>query len=215
MRVKLGEHLLTKDGQDAGVVDKVIMDPNSGEVTTVVVRRGGLLHHDVEVALNQIVSGPDGQPRVDLAADALADLPAFEEANYTTIPAAVNVPSEYPGATALWPLASTPMSFGGEPPPYGGRAVQEEVATQLYTADLNNAVIQSGSAVYSKEGHKVGEVERLAFDTDGRLLRVIVRQGFLFSREFALDGRLVDGAADGKIYLNIDRQRVEELVRSS
>lgn len=211
MQIRLGEHLQTRDEQDAGVVDKVIVDPNNGQVTTVVLRQGGLLHHDVEVALSQIESGPGGQPRINLSAQALADLPRFHEANYTTIPSDVTVPIAYPYETVLWPIASTPVPMVDESPPYGERGVEEEVAARLYNADLNNAIVGPGSGVYSADGHKVGEVERFSFDQTGRLDRLVVRQGFLFPHEHALPGGLVGSAADGKLYLTVDQAKLKEV----
>jgi hypothetical protein len=35
MQIRLGEHVLTSDGHDAGPIDKVVLDPDSGTVTSV------------------------------------------------------------------------------------------------------------------------------------------------------------------------------------
>lgn len=212
MRIRLGEHVLTSDGEDAGTVHKVILDPNGGEVTTVVLRRGALITHDVEVPLARLGLTDDGNLRLDVTAVDLDDLPPFEEASYRTVPVGTVLPPEYPYEYALWPIAAAPIAMGNETFPGENREVRAEIANAMLAADLNNAVVGKGSGVYGSDGEKVGEVERLTFNEAGALVELIVHQGLLFPKEFALPGSLVGSADDGKLYLTVDRSRVDEII---
>ena len=49
MRVELGSTVRTSDGKDIGRIDKLVLDPDTGQVKSVVVRKGVILHDDVEI----------------------------------------------------------------------------------------------------------------------------------------------------------------------
>lgn len=219
MRMYLGEHVRTSDGQDAGTIDKVIVDPEHDRVTTVVLREGQLFHHDVEVTLDQLIEGPDGQLRLSFSLDQLKDLPHFEEGSYTTPPSDTTFLADYPAGSVLWPggwIGDPVPPVQENPPgmPYGGDLKRRsEINARLDQQYFGNAVIGPGSGIYSRDDHKVGTLDRLAFDGDGRLAGLVVRQGLFFPKEFELSGALVDSAADGRIYLNLDRDRVTAVAR--
>jgi sporulation protein YlmC with PRC-barrel domain len=219
MQIKLNEPVLTSDGQEAGKLDKVILDADNRSVTSVVLRKGALLPHEVEINLNQLTQDPDGRHRLVFDADELAKLPPFDASKYLPPPIELSLPYEYTHEQvlmpagwigALSPAATVPVGYapvGLEP------TVPDDVARKLHEQDLENAVIAVGSAILSRDGHKVGELASLTFSDPGRqLLSLVVRRGFLFPKEHELPGSLVEGARDGAIYLNVDRDRVAKLI---
>jgi len=214
MQIRLGEHVLTSDGQDAGPIDKVVLDPDTGTVTSVLLREGTILHHDVQVTLDRLQEDPSGRLRLPLPASRLHELPRFDESLFKAPPADLTLPADYPEETILlpagWMGATTPVNPA---PMVADTEVREEVISRLYAQDLENAVVKAGSAIESRDGEKVGELERLTFDQEGRLAGLVVRQGFLFPRELELPGSLVESAGDGVLYLTVDKARVAELAR--
>lgn len=215
MRIQLGEHILTRDGQDAGVVDKVILDPDLGRVAAVVLRKGVIPHHDVEVALDQLREDADGNHRLIFDAEQLDELPPFDEASYSIPPPDFVTPYDDLRGGVLWPAGWLGTPMPANPPPYAGdRALREETIARLYEQDLANAVVKAGSTIRSRDGQKVGELARLTFtENEGRLASIVVRQGFLFPKEMELPGSLVDSADDGVLYLNVDKAHVAELAQ--
>jgi sporulation protein YlmC with PRC-barrel domain len=98
-----------------------------------------------------------------------------------------------------------PMPFppAWTPPP----SVPPEVEQMWRQQDLENAVIDEGSDVYSSDGHKLGEVHSVIFDTDsGHPSRIVVRKGFLFTEDFELPASLIGSIDDGAIYLRHSRE---------
>jgi sporulation protein YlmC with PRC-barrel domain len=217
MRIHLGEQILTTDGREAGRVDKVILDPDRGNVDSVVLRRGMVFSHDVEVNLDQITEDSAGNHRLMLGSARLDELPPFDESKCTAPPAELALPYDNPRDHVLWPIgwATTPTAPMVEP--LGGdRAVAEEVRGRLYEQDWESAVIDSSSDVVSRDGKKVGELARLSFsEADGRLTSLAIRQGFLFPKEVELAGSLVDSADDGVLYLNVDSGLLNELAEET
>jgi sporulation protein YlmC with PRC-barrel domain len=213
MRIQLGEQILTADGRDAARVDKVILDPNRGDVASIVLRKGTIFPHDVEVTLDQITEDVAGNHRLVLDTAQLDELPRFDETTYTAPPPDLVLPYEDLRDAALWPTGWLGTPVPARVLPLGGeRTLPAEVVARLYEQDMENAVIVSGSAILSRDGEKVGELARLTFsENDGRLHSLVIRHGFLFPKEVELPGSLVDSAGDGVLYLNVDRERVAEL----
>jgi sporulation protein YlmC with PRC-barrel domain len=217
MQIHLGEPILTTDGEEAGRVDKVILNPEAGSVGSVVLRRGMLLPRDVDIGVDQIVEDSAGNHRIMYGSGRLDDLPPFDESKYTAPPPDLVLPYDNPRDGVLWPIgwsgpvtapAPTAEPFGGD------REVAEEVRGRLYEQDLENAVIVSGSDVKSRGGKKVGELADLTFsDEDGRLTSITVRRGFIFPTELELAGSLVESAGDGVLYLNVDSGFLDDLAK--
>jgi hypothetical protein len=217
MQIQLGEQILTADGQEAGRVEKVIVNPECRSVGSVVLRQGSIFPHDVEVELDRITEDDAGHHRLTLGSARLGELPAFDESKYTAPPADLVLPYDNPRDAVLWPAGplGTPLPANPTPPAFGGDSeLAEEVVGRLYEQDFLNAVIKAGSTVMSRDDVNVGELVRLSFSpTDGRLTSLVIRRGFLFADEFELAGSLVESAEDGILYLNVDGDFIDELTR--
>jgi len=213
MDIALGTHVRAGDEQDLGVVDRLILDPTSGRVRAAVIRKGFVLPHDVEIPLDALSSGPDGEVRVPYTADQIHTLPRFQPGNYTSPPPAFVPPQGYPGTAFYWPIGSyglaAPPAIPEPPITAGGTALDSAVSGEARAAlrrqDLENAVIDQGSTVLSRDEQKVGEVHQLAFDpSSGLLTHIVVRKGFLFARETELPASLIAEVDDGVVYLAVD-----------
>jgi uncharacterized protein YrrD len=218
MRLELGAQVVTSDGREVGTIDKVILDPDGGDLHAIVVRQGLLFGHDVEILIDDIVGEENGLARLRLTAKQLDDLPRFYEANYTTPPpersAEYTSGYGYPAGSMLWPSRwSGPVS--GEP--YGHDAVgavADEVASLHLQQDLGNAVIQEGSDVRSRDGEKVGEVHRMVFDpTTGRPIALVIRKGFLFTEDIEVPVGLISSIDDDRVYLDARHDDLERMLK--
>ena len=218
MRIELGAKVSTADGSEIGTIEKLILDPENGDVRTVVVRKGLLFHRDIEVQLDDIVARRDGAARLRYAESELDQLRTFHEASYTTPPPERSTESAsgygYPAASLLWPSSwSGPVS--GEP--YGHDAigaVADEVAALHHEQNLANAVIKEGSTVRSRGGEKLGEVHRLVFDPEsGRPTMLVIRKGFLFTEDVEVPAGLISSVADDAVYLDIRHDELERHLR--
>jgi uncharacterized protein YrrD len=217
MKVELGAKVSTADGKEIGTIEKLILDPDGGDVHAVVVRKGLLFGRDVEVELDDLAAGQDGSVRVRYAERELDRLETFREGSYTTPPERSTEYASgygYPAASLLWPSSwSGPVS--GEP--YGHDAigaVGDEVASLHRQQDLGNAVIEEGSTVKSRNGEKLGEVHKLVFDAEsGRPTMLVIRKGFLFTEDVEVPVRLISSVDDDVVYLDARHDEIEQYLR--
>lgn len=219
MKIELGARVATKDGKELGTIDKLILDPDAGDVHAIVVHKGMLFGRDVEIPLDAIVGQQDGMVQLDYTEDQLDDLPRFFEDSYTTPPPERSREYAsgygYPVGSLLWPSSwSGPIS--GEP--YGHEAtgeVRDEVAAMHLEQDLGNAVIEEGSEVRSRDGEKVGHVHRLVFDpTTGRPTALVIRKGFLFTEDVEVPAGLISSVDDDKVYLDVRHDELKRYQRA-
>ena len=213
--IKLGDQVRTSDGHDVGNIDKLILDPSSGEVKAAVVRKGFILHDDVEVPLSAFQAGSGGIVRLTYTADQVNELPRFSEGSYTTPPPGYVSPYGYPAGGLLWPVGWWPGTPPVSAPSYGSPdPVSREVAAGLRQQDWANAVIDEGSDVISRDGEKVGEIESVTIDpATGQPASLIVRKGFLFTEDLTLPAETISSVDDRVVYLTLDKAEAEAYVR--
>lgn len=209
MRISIGDEVRTIDGHHAGNIDKLILDPTTRDVKRAVLRKGTLFPHDVEVPLDALERRTDGQAILNRTRDQLQDLPEFNEAEYTEWPSMRETPWGYPSAALLWPAAYPFPSVPYEAPDRAALEVGREVEEAHRRFELENAVIDQGSDVISRDGQKVGEVDRLSVDTEsGRPVAVVVRRGFIFTKDVSIPGDAIAAVENGAVYLNVDADYV-------
>jgi sporulation protein YlmC with PRC-barrel domain len=220
MAIELDAKVMTSDGKEVGKIDKLILDPEGGDIHGIVVHKGMFFGRDIEIPLDGIVGQSAGMIEIRYTKDQLDELPTFHEANYTAPPpersAEFVTGYGYPSGSMLWPSSySGPMSgesYGHDP--VGG--VRDEVAAIHHEQDLGNSVIEEGSTVRSRDGEKVGEVHSIAFDAlTARPTRLVVRKGFLFTDDVEVPVRLISSVGDGVVYLDAMKDELDQLMRKS
>src|SRR5262245_29167764 len=128
MRTELGAKVRSSDGQDVGKIKHLIVDPESGQVKTVVVEKGFLLPDDVSVPIDALNVEKDGAIGLKYTADEVQNLPRFNPAAYTEPPEGFLTPFPYPVGGLLWPvgtLGATPTTANG-----GAAAFMAEVGDE-------------------------------------------------------------------------------------
>jgi uncharacterized protein YrrD len=218
MNIEFGAKVLTAEGDDIGTIDKLILDPEGGDLHAIVVRKGLLFGRDIEIPVDAIMERERGAVRIRYAKNQLDELESFYEDSYTTPPPERSAEYlsgyGYPASGLLWPSRwSGPVS--GEP--YGHEAVgavEDEVATMHRAQDLSNAVIKEGSDVRSRDGEKVGEVHQLVFDSlTGRPTMLVIRKGFLFTEDVEVPAGLISSVDDDRVYLDARHDELEQYLK--
>ena len=208
MSVQLGAHVRTSDGKDVGSIERLIVDPASGEVKAAVIRKGFILTEDIQIPLSALQDSPEGEVRLSYTADQIKDLPRFHDAEYVAPPAAYASPLGYPGAALLWPVDYVPPVPSSDAPPVS-LAETDEVLRQR-GVNLDNVVIDRGSDVIGRDGEKVGEVHSVTVDaTTGRPTKIVVRKGFLFTQDVELPAETIEHVSDGLVYLTVDKEQLK------
>lgn len=211
MYLELGARVVTSDGAQVGTIDKLILDPSNGDLKSAVVRKGVILPKDVEIPIEALEPTADGV-RLQYTRKELDHLPRFVEADYSPPPDGFPLPYSYPGGALLWPVGYPWVSPEPAAPP--SSPLPSEYDEILRDRDVENAVIDRGSNVMSRDGRKVGEVESITLDTTtGHPTRFVIRKGLLFTEDLELPVSTIASVDDGVVYLNLDREQALEFAR--
>jgi sporulation protein YlmC with PRC-barrel domain len=222
MRVELGDQVRTVEGNDAGAVKHLILDPNTGTVQSIVIEKGFLFFDDVEVPLSCLQTNENNVLFLSCSEEQLKELPHFHRDNYTEASAPmVPMMISNPNGTFLWPNTTPfPNSVAGigvyPPMPSPLIDVEAESIVEHRSAGEeseegheekhNGVVIDAGSHVVTMDGEKVGKVHDIAFDAvSGRPMWLIVRSGFLIKMDTELPGETIASVDNGTVYLNITK----------
>ncbi len=222
MRIELGDHVHSQDGQDVGKIKHLILDPATGRVKTLVVEKGMLLPDDVEIPLSAVQENGNGPVFVAYTAEQVHNLPHFDEQQYAPAPPAMQETfPNIPMGGLLWPGATMGQAFAPSGFPFGaGMAlpvvgVEEgirgeqppQVEEYLHQQDVENVVISEGDDVYSRDGEKVGEIHSVTLDTtSGKPTAIVVRQGHFFGADTTFLADSIASVDDGIVTLNMDKK---------
>ena len=213
MRAAIGTQVLTSDGDEAGTIDRLILNPDANEVRAVVLRKGALLP-----ATSRCRCRPSGRGRTGrcdwLTPPANStNSPTSSSSNYSgDLPAGALMPVGYGPAGLVWPAGYGDLPPAG--PLYDDPALAPEERARLRRQDLENAVFAEGSAIISRDGEPVGSLARLDFDAvTGDLARIVFGQGLIFTSETALPASAVARAADRVLYLALDKATIDAWTR--
>lgn len=219
MELELGQHILSTDGQDIGTIKHLVLDPTNGQVKTLVVEKGAFLPDDIEIPLEALDQNDALGLILRYSSEESKALPRFTEGQYRSAaedPTAVTV--GYPLGGLLLPNSYAPSAASntgfplfvpivdGQMEPY----IPSEQEEWLRQQDENNAVISAGDEVLSWDLEKVGEVQSVFFDSvTGRPTRLVVRQGWLFHKDWEFTADAIATVDDGVIYLRQDKARLQ------
>jgi sporulation protein YlmC with PRC-barrel domain len=166
MRVDLDARVRTSDGEAAGRVHRVVINPYTNDVSEFVISTAGWHSHDVLISRERLeASAQDGNEVIlDLTGDQLKALPKYTPEHYTG-PARGWVPpaeSAYPASAWLFPASYD---------------VRKELAEQDILPEKDPEHwpdIKKGAVVCDRDGHEVGRVGQVVLDDDTRKLRAFV-----------------------------------------
>jgi sporulation protein YlmC with PRC-barrel domain len=170
MRVDLGAKVRTSDGESAGRVHRVVINPYTNVVSEFVISTAGWHAHDVLIARERLeASTQDGDEVIlDLTGAELKALPKYTPENYSG-PARGWVPpaeSAYPASAWLFPASYD---------------LRKELAEQDILPEKDPEHwpdIHKGAVVRDPDGHEVGRVDQIVLDNDtGRLQGFVIRAG--------------------------------------
>ncbi len=205
MDIDLGMTVCTSDGQDVGSIDRFILDLHSNQVKSAVIRKGVLLPHDIVVpcAMMENISG--GAVRLSATAAEVHGLPEFLPGAYSVPPADYPLPAGYPADSVYVPFGFSLGGLGATPvSPTPDTAEARRVRAAWIRQDLDNAVVQEGSRVFSRDGDHIGDVRQLSFDQQtGALTHIVVRRGFFFAKDTELPASMIASVGDGTVTLSV------------
>jgi sporulation protein YlmC with PRC-barrel domain len=217
MRVDLDAKVLARDGEEIGSVDRAIVDPNTDEVTAIVVRTGAVFGRDIVVAREELEqASEDGDSiRLSLTKDELEQMPDFEPERFNAMPPTWVAPAGYgfPSSGYVWPVAVDPIDPAATMP-----MMTEPIAVDEMGIDdeVELVTLNKGAVVMDKHGDDIGVIDDVRFDArTGQLEGFVLRVGGALRTMFGggdtleLSHREIERVGESVVYLRIAKDEVE------
>jgi uncharacterized protein YrrD len=212
MRLAKGADVYTTNGEQAGKIDRVVMNPRNGDVTHVVVEKGFLFTKDYVVPVEYIEMA--SEDRLTLKVDDEDRFEPFEETHF--IQADDTEMPEW-----LIPMAGT---YGPIPYYYYGPVGTQWSATPMWLdpyqpyyvrrVDRNipadTVALEEGADVFTSDDEKVGNVAQVITEGD-RVTHFVVSKGLFFKEHKLVPTVWIRTVAEGAIRLGVASDYMERL----
>lgn len=185
MDIQLGTPVKSQDGQTIGTVERLILAPKTNTFVEFIVHRGHILTTDRLVERGSIAAiDADGVVHLNVTTERADELPGFVQEHYV-------VPHQSTGGS--WLGASRVRLLPATTAP-------QEVRSNVSGDDV---LIDGGTDVISRDGHKVGSVAGVGYDSDGTVIAVVVKTGHLSHETVRIPDADVDSISNAQVLLSV------------
>jgi uncharacterized protein YrrD len=206
--------VFSANGDRIGELERVVIEPETKEVSHVVVRKGILFTEDKIVPVNLIASAEEDGITLREDADDLEALPDFYEQHFVPVEEGEFMgglpPYDYPN-----PLYWYPPAYGV---PYG--APQEYLPEErtLYAEETAENVpegavaLKEGARVISADGDHVGDIDAVLTDPlADRATHFVISEGLLLKGRKLIPIAWVKIVYQDEVHLRVRSSQIEEL----
>lgn len=209
LELKEGTSVFTASDKEVGKINRFVLDPETNEVTHVVVQKGWLFTEDKLVPIDWVSSATEEKVVLNESTGDFDQLPPFEETHFIRVSEEPTGPADYP------PYLYAPAYYWYPPSGYIGYPVGyygwPPVETQRNIPG-NTIPLREGSDVVSSDGEHVGDVERIFVDPDSnRATHFLVSEGLFFKERKLVPAHWVRTVQEDKVHLNVSSQMLERL----
>lgn len=212
MQFKEGTHVYTADQKELGVIDRVVIDPQSKEVTHIVVRKGWLFTEDKVVPASLIDMAIADRVQLRAGVQNFDDLAPFEETYYVTPGDTERDVSPDRYARPLYwnpPIGAAWTGFYGG---YYGYPLAPYVAFTEQNIPEGTVGLKEGARVISVDGENVGNVERVFTNEElNRATHLLVAEGWLFKEKRLVPVDWISGVDEDEIRLSVTARTLENV----
>ena len=217
MQFKKNTPVITAQGQKIGRIDRVVVDPASGEVSHLVVKKGLLLTEDKVVPLDAVAATTDDEVRLEDSAPDAEAFPQFEKEEY--IPAGGYEDfrrwQAEEARRMIWYHTgiNTPWWVGG---PDLQPSKPLFVRKERRSIPKGTVPLEEGAEVQDARGEKVGKVvEVFAEPEEHRVTHVLVALKGLSTEKKLVPSAWIKHVFEESVRLTVDRQFVVDLPPAS
>ena len=215
MQFKENAEVVKSDGQKVGKMDRVVFDPNSNELTHLIVQKGFLFTEDKVVPLDCVESATEERVVLKEEQLDLDDFPNFEETHYVPVEEADELEEReydsldklawyYPVPGAAWWRQRSLANPGISKPPY--------VRKTEVNIPEGTVALEEGAKVVSSEGEHVGNIERVyADEEEQRVTHLLISKGLISKSRKLIPSMWVDSVRENEVRLSIGERFVEKL----
>ncbi|HSL42919.1 MAG TPA: PRC-barrel domain-containing protein [Anaerolineales bacterium] len=215
VELREGTSVFTAGGEEVGKINRFVLDPQTNEVTHIVVQRGWLLSEDKVVPLSMIHSATEDRVQLNEDVTEFDELPPFEETHYVRMDedrasheATTDYASDRAAPGFYW---YPPHGYLGYPA-YGLGYPAWPLTETQQNIPANTVPLEENTKVISSDDNHVGDVERLLVDTDSnKATHFIISQGMLFKDRKLVPVSWIKSITEEEVRLIVSSKVLEQL----
>ncbi|MFN2291356.1 MAG: PRC-barrel domain-containing protein [Anaerolineae bacterium] len=224
MELIKGQDIITPDGDKVGSIERVVLDPETKEVSHIVIEEGFLLKETKVVPINML--GAETEDGIVLRdAEYLDDLPPFSETDY--VPAGVETaetrergegqpaemardyPTQFAPRYYWYPPVGVGWWRGLGTPTY---VEPEYVRTVEFNIPDGTVALEEGAAVITSDDKHIGDVEEILTDPqENRATHFVISTGLLLKEHKLVPTQWVSTILEAEVYLSVSSDVVKGL----
>ncbi len=204
--LRIGSEVFSKEGKKAGELYRVVLDPETMEVTDLIVRKGLLMKKDRVVPVSLVDHLDEaGNVHLKIGLEELAQCREYREIEFTVPVKRDLVPAPYAQGGALY-WQTYYQSLPREDYVLMTRERVKEGVPQ------DHPVLRRGLPIFLKDGRKLGVLDHLVVEREtGRIAYLAVRKGLLLRHSRLIPVEIIDSMDDEGIYLNATLEEVQAM----
>lgn len=213
MQFKQDAKVLSWKGEQVGSIDRVVVDPETNQITHVVIKKGWLFSEDKVVPINHVIRATEDAVRIKISDDQLDNLPDFIETEYVILEdnEAIQSYKEGMARPVFWyPPAGGTAWFGSYA--HGGYLLPVYVKKTTINIPAGAITIKEGAKVLSRDDQDVGEVESIITDPDTeQVTHLLITRGFISKERKMIPSIWIGMVIDDDVHLTVKAEIIERL----
>ncbi len=204
MEFKRNSKVVASDGETVGTLRRVVIDPGTKELASLVIERGLLFTEDRLVPMDLVERVEEDRVVLKSSKKALENLNEFEETRYIPL----NEDGEQLRAY-YW----NPPVHGLTDSPYPVYPHPIYVESTRPNIPENYVALKEGARVVTEDGKHAGNLERVLTDpkTD-QVTHLVVSGGFLSGEKKLLPAYWIQSLDEDEIHLSVESRLFDKLV---
>lgn len=214
MQFKKGVHVNAADGKRIGTVEQVVMDPQDGQITDLIVHTGHLLGADKVMPVEHVSVAGDEDVTLDMSVEQFKDLPDLVEVHYVPLDEVETAQYGYGADLAqpvFWYPAGGPVGFT-YPSTYPDRSGRPfKIDTKINMPEGTRALAE-GAKVFDKQGRHVGNVEKIYTDEAlNQVTGLLVSHGLINTEKKLIPVNWISNINADGVTLNVNSGLIDRL----
>jgi uncharacterized protein YrrD len=199
MDIHLGADIISSDGEKFGTVDSLVVDPHTGEINSIIIRKGLFFPTDRIIPIERVAEFDHERVVLNMSSEQIDELPEYMDANYMAPPAGY-----YGSAGYMWPAAQSQY--------LATVATDIMIDEQVHQRDPDAVILSEGTLIVDSAGEELGRITELDTDDRGRITAFKVEQGIFRHHERYIPVHFIARADDNVVVLSVDKATIEERV---
>jgi uncharacterized protein YrrD len=213
MQFRENADVMTSDGEKIGRIDRVVVDPTTGEVTHLVVKKGLLFTRDKVVPVDRLEVTAEKQVVLKELADDPDSFPDFEETQY--VPTAgieeFRRREAEQAHQVIWYHTRVSVPWWGEGP---DPSLPKPLFIKKTRRNIPEGTIplDEGAKVVDAAGNSVGEIEEVYAEPEGhRITHLLISRGTISKEKKLIPSVWIKDIFEDSVRLSVGSKLIENL----